>query len=121
MRMIVMLMIAIVLAMFSGQALAAKRLEVTFTYNGVADGFTLWERTDGGKVEAVSGPGDARRMQWELADPGTDCRTYFLTAMHDGVESLPSNAVAWCPETQLPDMVVRPGQAVNLRIEVVAE
>ena len=100
---------------------AAKKLQVTFEYTGDADGFTLWERTDGGKVEAVSGPGDARRMQWELADPGTDCRTYFLTAMHSGVESLPSNAVAWCPETQLPDMVVRPGQAVNLRIEVVAE
>jgi len=98
---------------------AALQLEVTFEYTGAADGFTLWERTGGGKTEVVSGAGDVRQMQWDLADPGTACHTYFLTAVSGGIHSEPSNAAAWCPETQLPDMIVRPGQAINLRIEVV--
>ena len=85
------------------------------------DGYTVWERVaeDPGMVEVLSVPATETAAQWEITGDLSNCRTYFLTAYRGDEHSPPSDPAAWCPEVTLPDMILRPGQAINLRIEVV--
>lgn len=85
------------------------------------DGYTVWERVaeDPGKVEVLTVAATETEAQWEITGDLSNCRTYFLTAYRGDQHSGPSEPAAWCPEITLPDMILRPGQAVNLRIEVV--
>lgn len=118
MKNIVML---IVLLLLVPVLAGAATLEATFSWDGATDpdSFVMYERTTGGKVEMATAVGTARIMSWEEADPLiTDCRTFFMTAVTDGIHSNPSNPYALCPDIILPDMIVRPGGTINLQIQV---
>lgn len=85
------------------------------------DGYKIYELTSPtSKVEVINIT-DPTARKWEGEIPGEfdKCRTFFMTAYRDGVDSPYSNTSALCPEENLPEMVLRPGQSVNFTIRVI--
>jgi hypothetical protein len=85
------------------------------------DGFIVWERTQGGMVAKVENiaPAATQSVSFQDTLPADgSCKTYFVTTEKDFVYGNPSNVAGWCPEINLPDMVARPGDVINLRITV---
>lgn len=99
---------------------SAETLEATFSWDGADDpeSFVMYERTVDGKTEVATVVGTERVMTWDQ-DIGTNCHTFFMTAVVNGLHTNPSNPHAFCPDPQLPDMILRPGGTINLNIQVV--
>lgn len=105
--------------LFTTTATAAD-LRFVWTYGGdVITGFTIYERTVDGKVVVIPDipPGSREATATVDVDIG-ECKTYFMTAKNSTIESLPSEALGWCNDTELPDLILRPGSVFNLNITV---
>lgn len=104
--------------------LCAETITLNFGYEGdltEIDGFIAWERTQGGmvaKVENIEPTALASVSFQDTLPADGSCRTYFVTTVKDFVYGNPSNVAGWCPDVNLPDMVVRPGDVINLRITI---
>ncbi len=86
-----------------------KSFEINFAYSDEEqpDSFRLYERLEKGKVIAADNiPGNERMVAF-TTDASKDCHTWFIVAITRGVESMPSNAITWCPDA-LPPYVGRP-------------
>jgi len=55
--------------------------------------------------------------QLEQVDDG-NCHTYFLTAYNENLESEPSDTATWCPDSEIPGVVVRPGKPATFMITI---
>ncbi len=103
------LVIAFILS-FLASVVQAKEMKLTviFDYGDDPDFFRLHERlVDGKEVVAESEGGDLRTLDF-ITEVETECHTYFLVAVTEDIESLPSNGVTWCPEVPLPQYKSRP-------------
>ena len=100
-----------------------KTAQVDFGFDQNAeqtiDGYRIYERVTDGKLEmtTVLDP-TVRSIDFELVGEITDCRTYFMTSIKNGIDSNPSNTAALCADMVLPDMIVKPGTTVNFTINV---
>jgi hypothetical protein len=93
----------------------AVQVKATWEFNDPAEqveGYILYERTIDGKTELLRV--DAQTNEAVHEHTG-DCKTYLLTAYRGDIESHPAVA-NFCPEVELPPIVVRPGQPIIFNI-----
>lgn len=100
----------------------AETLTATFSWEGTTDpdSFAMWEITESGPLQHATTAGTNREMTWDTPEPlGTECHTFYMTAVKDNVPSQPSNPYAFCLPTEKPDMIIRPGNKIIFTIEAV--
>lgn len=109
----------LLIVLFFTSIVNGDTLRFAWDYSETIDNFTIWERTAEGQVAALENiPPAAREATFDNAFATGQCRTYYIVANKGSISSLPSNAASWCKDTELPPMFVRPGQVINLTIEV---
>jgi hypothetical protein len=109
--------IFLLVMLFSASCAHAVQIRATWEFNDPAEqveGYILYERTVDGKTELLRT--DAQTNEAVHEHEG-DCKTYLLTAYRGDIESYPAVA-SFCPEVELPPIVVRPGQPIILNIMV---
>ena len=96
---------------------SAVQIKATWQLNDpseAVEGYILYERTEAGKDELLRVDASTNEA---LHEHTGDCKTYLLTAYRGDIESYPAVA-AFCPEVELPPIVVRPGQPIIFNIMV---
>jgi len=104
------LLIALILLLM---AVPVQAVDLTFGWTpntDITEGYRLYESL-GGDAALVTEitEREAATVTINQADE-QDCHTYYLTAYAGALESAPSDTATWCPDSEIPGVVVRPGK-----------
>lgn len=106
-------LITILLLLFAIPAAAeVLNFEADVPYDPTCDEIEMYQVTGGVSTLAGSGTctdgASLHTIAFTTAIDTPDCQTYYAVIVENGVQSLPSPPVNWCPEPEIPVQFVRP-------------
>lgn len=105
--------LTLLLLLFATPAVAEMlNFEADVLYVPVCDEIKMYQVTGGVSTLAGSGacasPAELHTILFSTAIDTPDCQTYYAVVTTNGIDSLPSAPVNWCPEPEIPEQFVRP-------------